>query len=382
MEAYLDHAATTPMRPEAVAAMVPLLTAPCGNPSGAHSRSRAARRHLDDARDRLAEVLGFGPGDVVFTGGGTEADNLAVFGVHDRRGGTVVCSAVEHPAVLQPVQARGGRSIAVDGRGQVDLDALDAALDDSVSLVSIMAVNNEVGVVQPLDDVVEVVRRRAPRALLHSDAVQAVTWLPVERALAEVDLISVSAHKLGGPMGVGALAVRPGTSLAPQLVGGGQERGRRSGTQNVAGAVAMAAAAAATARDRPATATRVTALRDRLVDGLIARVDGCLETGVVDGRRFHRVPGSAHVCFEGVESEALLVLLEQAGVSASAASSCASGAMDPSHVLAAMGLSRERARGSLRLSLGWTTTDAEIDHALAVIPRAVAQLRDRAPVSA
>jgi cysteine desulfurase len=382
MESYLDHAATTPMRPEAVEAMVPALSEPCGNPSGVHARSRAQRRRLDDARDEMAAVLGCEPDEVVFTGGGTEADNLAVFGVHDRLGGTVVCSAVEHHAVLHPVAARSGRTVAVDGQGRVDLAALESALDDSVTLVSIMAVNNEIGIVQPIAEIVEVVRRSAPGAAIHSDAIQAVTWLPVDDLLADVDLISVSAHKFGGPNGVGALVVRSGTPLAAQLLGGGQERERRSGTQNVPGAVAMAAAASATREQRPAATTRSAALRDRLVGGLIERIDGCVETGVVDGDRRHKIAGSAHVCLGGIESEALLFLLERDGVSASAASSCASGAMDPSHVLAAMGIPAEWSAGALRLSLGWSTTEAEIDHALDVIPAAVAQLRGRARASA
>jgi cysteine desulfurase len=362
--------------------MVAALREPCGNPSGAHARSRAQRRRLDDARDEMAAVLGCEPGEVVFTGGGTEADNLAVFGVHDRLGGTVVCSAVEHHAVLHPVEARGGRTVTVDRQGRVDLAALESAIDPSVTLVSIMAVNNEIGVVQPIAEIVEIVRRRAPEAVVHSDAIQAVTWLPLDGLLADVDLISVSAHKFGGPNGVGALVVRSGTPLAAQLLGGGQERERRSGTQNVPGVVAMAVAARMTAEERPAAVSRSGAARDRLIGGLVERIDDCVETGVVDGDRSHKIAGSGHLCIGGIESEALLFLLERAGVAASAASSCASGAMDPSHVLAAMGIPRERAIGSLRLSLGWDTTEAEIDHALDVVPAAVAQLRDRAPVSA
>ena len=382
MQAYLDHAATTPMRPEAVDAMIAALRASAGNPSGVHGRARAQRRRLDDARDQMAVVLGCEPGEVVFTGGGTEADNLAVLGVHDRLGGSIVCSAVEHPAVLDPVVARGGRTVAVDGHGRVDVAALGSMLDDSVTLVSVMAVNNEVGVIQPIPEIVEVVRRRSPAAIMHSDAVQAVTWLPTADLLADVDLISVSAHKFGGPMGVGALVVRAGTPLAARVLGGGQERERRSGTQNVPGVVAMAAAAEAAMSGRPASTQRLDGLRNRLVNGLVEHIDGCFETAVTDGDRSHKITGSAHLCVADIESEALLFLLDQGGVAASAASSCASGAMEPSHVLAAMGVPREQASGSLRLSLGWSTTEAEIDHALDVVPAAVAQLRAGAPVSA
>lgn len=377
MATYLDHAATTPARPEAVEAMMPLLTEHYGNPSGAHRMARDARRTLDDARDVIAAAVGADPGEVVFTAGGTESDNLAVFGVTAARPGVAVCPAAEHHGVLEPVEHLEGRIVAVDDRGRVDLDALEAALDDSVSLVSVMAVNNETGVIQPLDEVGEVVRRGAPDALLHTDAVQAFPWLDVAAVTAGADLVSLSAHKFGGPQGVGALVLRNGATIAPQLLGGGQERDRRSGTQNVAGVAAMAAAATATVSERDATNRRVSARRDRLADGLVSAVPGTVETAVSDGDRSAKIPGSCHVCIEGIESEALLFLLEREDLFASAASSCSSGAQDPSHVLAAMGVPRHLAQGSVRLSLGPTTTDADIDHALSVIPPAVEQLRTR-----
>lgn len=385
MSAYLDHAATTPVRPEVAAAMAPFLSDRFANPSGAHAPARDARRALDEAREDLAGVLGAHPGEVVFTSGGTEADNLAVLGVHDRRGGVVVCPAAEHHAVLAPVEDRGGRVVPVDGRGVVDLDALADALDPSVTLVSVMLVNNEVGTVSPLAEVAAVVRERAPAAVLHTDAVQAPAWLDLAAAASVADLVSVSAHKLGGPKGAGALVVRRGVEVAPRLLGGGQERGLRSGTQNVAGAVGMAVAARLAAAERPLTVPRVRALRDRLAAGLRASVADLLETVApgTDGGAGPpvRVAGIHHVCVPGVESEALLYLLERAGVYASAGSSCASGAMDPSHVLAAMGLPRDLAFGALRLSLGASTTDAEVDLALEVVPAAVARLRRHATVS-
>jgi cysteine desulfurase len=223
--------------------------------------------------------------------------------------------------------------------------------------------------------VAEVVRRHAPDAVLHTDAVQALSWVDVAEAAAGADLISVSAHKFGGPKGVGALVVRPGVRLAARQIGGGQERDRRSGTQNVAGVAAMATAAALTAGRRTEDTARIAALRDRLADGLLAEVTGAVETGIVAGDRSGRAAGLAHLCFAGVEAEALLFLLDQAGVAASAASSCASGAAEPSHVLAAMGVAREQAAGSLRLSLGWASTEADVDRALEVVPAAVTQLR-------
>ncbi|MDH3754581.1 MAG: cysteine desulfurase [Acidimicrobiia bacterium] len=385
--AYLDNAATTRVRPEAIAAMIPAMEASYANPSGAHALAREARRAVDDARDVLAEALGCGPGDIVFTAGGTEADNLAVFGVHQRHGGVIVCPATEHHAVLHAVEHCGGRVVGVDSMGVVDLDAFSDALDPSVTLVSVMLANNETGVIHDLDQIAAIVRDRAPGALFHTDAVQAFQWVDVAAAAASADMISLSAHKFGGPKGVGVLAVREGVTLAPQLIGGGQERDRRSGTHNTPGIVGMAAAAAATVRTRTRTVLEVGAMRDRLADGLCATIDGAIETAV-GGRddrpaggdrgnvdRSNKVAGSCHICVDGVESEALLFLLEEERVYASAASSCASGAQDPSHVLAAMGVSRAMARGSLRLSLGYATTEAEIDHALAVVPEAFARLR-------
>ena len=378
--AYLDHAATTPVRPEARDAMWPWLGDRVGNPSGAHRLARDARRALDDARDVFADVTGFAPGDIVFTAGGTESDALAIAGVTEATGGRVVCAATEHHAVLHAVEARDGRVVGVDAGGRVDLDALGDALDDSVALVSVMAVNNETGVVADLAAVVELVRDRAPDAVVHTDAVQALSWLDLPAVSAGVDLLSLSAHKFGGPQGTGILAVRPGTALRPQLLGGGQERGRRSGTQNVAGIVGAAAAAQVAVDTRAETVARVATQRDRLADGLLASVDGAIETAVVAGDRTGKIAGNCHLCIPGIAAEALLVLLEDQEVFASAASSCASGAQDPSHVLAAMGIDRATAAGSLRLSLGWSSADADIDVALEAIPAAVARLRRLDPV--
>jgi len=366
---YLDHAASTPVRPEAVEAMLPYLTESFGNPSGAHAMARAARDAIDDARAVLAETLGCRPGEIVFTSGGTESDNTAVFGFADR--GAVACSAVEHHAVLDPVHLVGGRIVGVGRDGVVDLDALASRLDDTVALVSVMLANNEIGTIQPIADVAEVVRERAPRAVLHTDAVQAFPWLDVASLAASVDLVSISAHKFGGPKGVGVLVVRDGVELVARQVGGGQERERRSGTQNVAGIVAMSVSAKLTVDERKTTVDRIEPMRDRLADGLLAAIDGTYESG----DRARKIAGNCHVCFDGVESEALLYLLEKAGIMASAASSCASGAQDPSHVLAAIGLPRSLAGGSLRLSLGTTTTDDDVDRVLEVLPDAVARLR-------
>lgn len=368
MTAYLDHGATTPLRPAVLAAMEPWLTEHFGNPSGAHTVARRAKQAVEESRDLMAEVLGCRPGEIVFTSGGTEADNLAVLG--SRGDGTVVCSAIEHDAVLAAARSVDHRIAAATPTGTMDLDSLAEVLDESVSVVSLMLVNNEVGTIQPLAAAAELVLARAPHAVLHTDAVAAFPWLDVASLAAPASLVSITAHKFGGPKGVGALVVRD-VDLAPRQIGGGQERGLRSGTLNVAGIVGMATAARITADTRSATAPRVARLRDRLADGLLDSIPGSAET--VD--RSDQVPGNCHLRFEGIENEALLFLLDEAGICASAGSACASGAMEPSHVLTAMGLSRAEALSSIRFTLGHTTTEDEVDLALKAVPDAVARLR-------
>jgi cysteine desulfurase len=378
---YLDHAATTPMRPEAVAAMAPFLAGTYGNPSGGHSVARAAKTALEEAREEIAALLGAEPEELVFTGGGTEADNLAVKGAARAaraagHGDGIVTTAFEHKGVLASARrmaTEGFRvaEVAIAPDGVIDLDALAAALDPDTALVSVMLVNNEIGTIQPLEAIATLVRDRSPRAVLHTDAVQAVPWLDVAEFAAAADLVAVSAHKFGGPKGFGALVVRRGVALEPLVEGGGQERGLRSGTSNVAGAAATAAALRATCNDRNADVARVAGLRDRLVDGLLRVVPGSAE----NGDRARKVAGNVHLRFAGVESEALLVALDVDGICAAAGSSCASGASEPSYVLTAMGLTREQAAESVRLTLGHVSTDADVDVALAAIPDAVASLR-------
>ena len=401
--------------------MLPYFSECYANPTGSHQMARTSRRAIDDARDVLAEALAAKPSEVFFCGGGTEANNLAVFGaaaaasgvggvassvggigsvggVADAGGGRgrVVASAFEHHAVLRPVQSLGGSVVGCDSYGALDLDALADVLDEDVALLSVMLVNNETGVITPLREVAEVLRRSAPQALLHTDAVQGFPWLDAAEAAQDADLISLSAHKFGGPKGVGALIVRGSARLEPQILGGAQEMGLRSGTQNTSGIVGMGKAAEIVLSERPSATDRVRALRDRLADGIRAAVPGVIETAVrpaasgggslptaagVAGAapsgvdRSRKAAGFCHLCFEGVESEALLFLLEREGVYASAASSCASGAEEPSHVLAAMGYPPELARGSLRLSLGYATTPNDVDRVLAVLPAAVDRLR-------
>lgn len=424
-EIYLDHAASAPLRPEARAAWLAAAAAHQANPTGAHRAARRARQALDDARARVAAALGAEPGEVVFTSGGSEADNLAVtggLGAGRRRGRRLaVTSAGEHHAVLEPVERSGGRVVPIDRRGLIDCRALAETLaaaangaepaaaespgirsgaetgeagspgtrpdpespnaagagdhPGGVAVVSVIAVNNEVGSITPLAEVAEIVRSDAPGALLHTDAVQAVNWIDVAAEMAGYDLVSVTGHKIGAPVGIGALVVRAGVGLDPLIVGGGQERGRRAGTPDVAGAAALAAALEAVVAERDDLIADVGARRDRLLDSLIERLgDRVRVSAAPDGDRSHLAAGFANVCFEGVQSEALLFLLDEAGVRASAASSCSSGAQDPSHVLAAMGVPRDLALGSLRLSLGRTTADSDIDRAVEAIVAAVERL--------
>lgn len=352
-----------------------------GNPSSLHAAGRRARRLLDDARDEIADLLGVDSSEIVFTSGGTEANDLAIRGVAERRDGVVLCSAVEHDSVLAAVAAVGGETVGVDERGRLSLDALRDTLvaaprRGGVALVSVMLVNNENGVRQPLADVVRLVTDFAPGTPVHTDAVQAAPWLDLAAATAEADLVTVTAHKLGGPVGVGALVVREGTPLAARLAGGGQENERRSGTQNVVGAVAFARAMTLAAAERAEVAARVGELRDRFVEQLLAAVDGVVEPATPDhGDRSGLVGGIVQLCVRGVESEALLFLADEAGLEASAGSACAAGALEPSHVLAAMDVPADVARGALRISVGRGTTGDDVDRAAAIVADAVTRLR-------
>jgi len=367
---YLDHAATTPMRPEAVEAMLPFMTEVFANPSGSHRFARQARKSIDEARDVIADAIGCKPGEVVFTGCGTESDNTAITGVIRRTPGVAVCSATEHHAVLHCVEHANGVVVNVNHIGTVDLEALQAVLSPEVTSVSVMAVNNETGAITDMAAVSKIVRRYAPQAMLHTDAVQAACWIDLRTIWPLVDTMALSAHKFGGPKGVGILVVREGKYFEPTVLGGGQERDRRSGTHNVGGIVAAAEALRITDVERGNEVARISALRDKLFAGLLA-IDGAHRTIPAE----HSVPGIVHLCLQGIESESLLYLLDEVDVCASAASACASGAMEPSHVLAAMGLSSDLTMGALRLSLGHTTTENDIDRAIEAIIEAVTRIR-------
>ena len=370
------------MRPEAIAAMTPFLADHPGNPSGGHGSARATKTALEQARETVAAVCGCRPQEVVFTGGGSEGDNLAVKGAAWARRAAdvtldgVVTSGIEHKAVLgacERLEHEGFRVVrAPAGRnGVVDLDALGPALDATTAVVSVMLVNNETGVRQPLAEIARLVRERAPNAVLHTDAVQAPQWLDLAEHTAGVELIALSGHKFGGPKGVGALIVRDGTTLVPLIEGGGHEQGRRAGTQNVPGIVAFATALRITHEQRARETARIAALRDELEQGLSMKVSGF----GINGDPELRVSGLLHCTFAGVEAETLLIALDQHGVMAASGSACSSGAIDPSHVLLAMGMPRDRALASVRFSLGYASTAGDIEAALTIVPEVVAKLR-------
>ncbi|MBV9772624.1 MAG: cysteine desulfurase [Gemmatimonadetes bacterium] len=373
---YLDYSATAPLRREAREAMLPYMEGCFGNPSSLHRWGREARAALDDARDRLAAVIGAAPSEVVFTRGGTEADNMAVLGrAHCMPQAPVVCSAIEHKAVLATVKAAARLTgapfhvVPVDGDGVVREEQVYALLEEKPSVVSVMWANNEVGAVQPIERLAD--RCKEAGVSFHTDAVQAFGKLPVRVDEVPVSLLSVSAHKVGGPRGVGALFVRKGTRLHPLIYGGSQERGLRPGTEDVAGAVGLAVAAELAVRDREADMVRLGALRDRLEAGLRAAIPDL----VVNAATAKRLATVLSVCIPGADAGALIPALDLEGIAASGGSACSSGSSEPSYVLVAMGLDGQVAAPSARFSLGKETTAEEIERVLATVPAVVERLR-------
>lgn len=375
MTIYLDHAATSPVRQEVLAAMWPFLTTESGNPSSRHTPGQRARRALNAALEEIAAVLGCRPGEVILTSGGTEADNLAVKGIAlaRPRGRHIVTTAIEHPAVLESCAAlkHAGFSLTrlpVNREGTVDPAAAAAAIRDDTTLVSVQLANNEVGSVQAVAEIAGAAARHG--VPVHTDAVQAVGWLPVDMDELGVDAISVAGHKIGALRGTGVLAVRGRVPLEPLLHGGGQQRGRRSGTEDVAGAVGLAAALRLAERDR-AKAAEVAARRDRFVRDVLTAVDGA----EVTGSAAKRLPNSASFCFRGISGESLLVELDRRRIAVSSGSACAAGSDEPSPVLTAMGYEPELAGTAVRVSIGVETTEAELAAATEALREAALALR-------
>jgi len=377
---YFDHAATTPVDPLVLEAMLPYFSEHCGNPSELHRLGREARAAVDVARAQVAVVLGAGEKEIVFTAGGTESDNLALFGSLARyQPGHLIVSAIEHPAVMEAARAlnRLGWAVdfvPVDGDGIVDLDAYEQAFRDDTRLVSVMFANNVVGSVQPVATLARIAHERG--ALFHTDAVQAVGSVPVDVAELGVDMLSLSGHKLYGPKGIGALYVKRGTRLQPIVHGGGHERRLRSGTENVPGIVGLGVAMTIAAEQLPEVRPRLERLRDKLAAGVIERIPEVTYLG----HPTERLPGNVSFSVRYVEGESMLLQLDSRGFMVSSGSACASGSLEPSHVVLALGLGAEEAHGSMRISLGRENTEGEADAFLEVFPPIVDKLRQMSPL--
>jgi cysteine desulfurase len=376
MRIYLDHNATTPPAAPVVEVMAAVLRDEFGNASSVHYYGQRAKARLDDARAQVAALIGGEPAELVFTSGGTEADNLALRGVAESAGPRrhLVASAIEHEAVLTTLKALGRRDwrvtlLPVGGEGIVDPEALRAAITDQTALVSVMHANNEIGTIQPVAALADLAHERG--ALFHTDAVQSAGKIPVNVGALGVDLLTLSAHKFHGPQGAGALWVRRGLRLMSTMTGGKQERSRRAGTENLPALAGMGVAARLAREKLADEMPRLAGLRDRLEQGILTAVPGT----VVNGQPDARVPNTTNISFEGVEAESLLIALDLEGIAVSTGSACSSGTLAPSHVLRAMGLGSHRAQSSLRFSLGGGTSQAEIDRVLSVLPGMVERLR-------
>lgn len=374
---YLDHAATTPARPEVVEAMLPYLSELGYNPSSLHGEGRQARAALDAARESVARAIGARTNEIIFTGGGSEADNLAILGAARTlrsRGKHIVTSAIEHHAVLHAVgvlKDEGWEVTVLDASsgGSIDPAEFADALRPDTALATIMFANNEIGTLQPIERLADIAHQHG--VLFHTDAVQAPAYVPLDVRKLGVDLLSISAHKFYGPKGVGALYLRGGTPLAPLIVGGSQEFAKRAGTENVAGIVAMARGIEMAVAELPHVPARIAQLRDRLESGILRRIPDVR----VNGEANLRIANNCNVSFAGVDGEALMIGLDLEGIAVSTGSACASGAPEPSHVIAALGMAQEWSRGVVRFSLGRETTPAQIDETLDVVVMVVARLR-------
>jgi cysteine desulfurase len=383
MRVYLDHNATTPVDREVLEAMLPYFAGRFGNASSIHSCGQQARAAVDRARECVAALIGAKPAEIVFTSGGTEADNLAIFGVvaaSPRAKRHVITTRIEHHAVLHSCEARERQGVEVtylpvDREGLIDPEAVRRAIRPETVLITVMHANNEIGTIQPIEEIARIASEAD--VYFHTDAVQSTGKLPLEVNRLGVDLLSISAHKIYGPKGAGALYVRTGTPLEPQFRGGHHERDRRAGTENVPGIVGLGSAAEIAQRRLAADSERIASLRDRFEQGLHRVVSNAQ----VNGSLQHRVPNTSNISFSFAGGESMVIALDLKGVICSTGAACSSGAIEPSHVLTAIGLSPEEARTSLRFSLGRQTTPAEIDFALGVIPGVVAHLRELSPAT-
>jgi len=379
---YLDHSATTYTKPEVLEEMLPVFNEYFGNPSSIYSYGREAKRLVDKARDRVAKALNALPEEIFFTAGGSEADNWALRGVayaNKERGNHIITSKIEHHAILhtcQQLEKEGFKVtyLPVDKYGMVSLEDLKNSITDETILISIMYANNEIGTIQPIDEIGKIAKES--KIYFHTDAVQAVGNIKIDVKEQNIDLLSLSAHKFYGPKGVGALYIKKGTRITNLITGGGQERGRRAGTENVPGIVGLGKAIELATENIDSYNEKLLKLRTKLINGIMERIPYTL----VNGHPEKRLPGNANFCFKYIEGESLLLNLDMKGISASSGSACTSGSLDPSHVLLAIGLPHEIAHGSLRLTLGEENTEEDIDYVLEVLPEIVQRLRDMSPL--
>ena len=377
---YADNAATTRVRPEVFAKMIPYFTEHYGNPSSIYSIGRDSAVAIMHAREKIAQCLNCEPNEIIFTSGGSESDNMAIAGIAKKRGrGHIITSKIEHHAVLHTVQALEKEGfeatyLDVDSDGIISLDELRAAIREDTILITIMYANNEIGSVQPIKEIGAIAREH--KIPFHTDAVQAAGHLKIDVRSENIDMLSLSAHKFGGPKGTGVLYVKRGVNPKNLILGGGQERGKRAGTENIAGIIGTAEALSLALSRIDEVTPRVTAMRDRLIDGILENIPYTR----LNGGREHRLPGNVNISVEDIEGESLILLLDLNGVCASSGSACTTGSLDPSHVLLALGLTHEVAHGSLRLTINDETTDEDIDYILEVLPQVVDRLRAMSPV--
>ncbi len=382
MKVYMDNAATTKLSPDVLNAMMPYLTDIYGNASSVHAFGREAREGVEHARNQVAAAINASPDEIFFTAGGTESDNMAIKGVahkYAKKGKHIITTAIEHHAVLHTCEAleKEGYEVTylpVDEDGLISVEQVKAAMRDDTLLVTVMFANNEVGTIEPIAEIGALCRER--NVLFHTDAVQAVCHVPIDVKVMNIDLMSISAHKFHGPKGIGALYCRKGIVLEPVIVGGAQERKRRAGTENVAGIVGLGAAIERAHKNMSADMARVSALRDKLISGILKNIPHVK----LNGHPTQRLPQNVNFSIRYIEGESILLMLDINGIAASSGSACTSGSLDPSHVLLAMGIPHEIAHGSLRLTLSDMTTDEEIDYVLATLTKIVKRLRDMSPL--
>lgn len=382
MKVYMDNAATTKLSPDVLNAMMPYLTDIYGNASSVHAFGREAREGVEHARNQVAAAINASPDEIFFTAGGTESDNMAIKGVahkYAKKGKHIITTAIEHHAVLHTCEAleKEGYEVTylpVDEDGLISVEQVKAAMRDDTLLVTVMFANNEVGTIEPIAEIGALCRER--NVLFHTDAVQAVCHVPIDVKVMNIDLMSISAHKFHGPKGIGALYCRKGIVLEPVIVGGAQERKRRAGTENVAGIVGLGAAIERAHKNMSADMARVSALRDKLISGILKNIPHVK----LNGHPTQRLPQNVNFSIRYIEGESILLMLDINGIAASSGSACTSGSLDPSHVLLAMGIPHEIAHGSLRLTLSDMTTDEEVDYVLETLTKTVKRLRDMSPL--